>query len=133
MAALQDHSPRDTTDTTDTTTPLAPPDRIKGSCVSCVSCVSGAEKPSSTPALYFCPEQSPDWHRLPYGHERGRAFAAARLQRGRCSCCAGSRWWQEAEDPKGWRCAMCHPPDGLAADEAEAHYYEQIETVAISP
>ena len=33
-----------------------------------------------------------------------------------CSCCGrnppafGGRWWQEAEAPKGWRCATCYPP-----------------------
>jgi hypothetical protein len=34
-----------------------------------------------------------------------------------CSCCsrrsrAGGRWWREAEAPSGWRCWICHPPDG---------------------
>jgi hypothetical protein len=33
-----------------------------------------------------------------------------------CGCCGrnppaeGGRWWQEAEAPKGWRCATCYPP-----------------------
>ena len=33
-----------------------------------------------------------------------------------CSCCRGQRWWCEARDPKGWRCAQCHPPSHLPAD-----------------
>ena len=24
-------------------------------------------------------------------------------------CCQGARWWCEATEPKGWRCAVCHP------------------------
>jgi hypothetical protein len=33
-----------------------------------------------------------------------------------CGCCGrnppsyGGRWWQEANAPKGWRCATCYPP-----------------------
>jgi len=30
-----------------------------------------------------------------------------------CSCCQGRRWWCERTEPKGWRCSICHPPDGL--------------------
>jgi hypothetical protein len=26
-----------------------------------------------------------------------------------CSCCQGRRWWCERIEPKGWRCATCHP------------------------
>lgn len=37
-----------------------------------------------------------------------------------CGCCGrrekrGGRWWRERHDPKGWRCATCHPPDHLDA------------------
>ena len=39
-----------------------------------------------------------------------------------CSCCgrnhrAGGRWWREAEEPRGWRCGRCFPPDHLRADQ----------------
>jgi hypothetical protein len=30
-----------------------------------------------------------------------------------CSSCFGIRWWTERHEPKGWRCARCHPPDHL--------------------
>jgi hypothetical protein len=36
-----------------------------------------------------------------------------------CSCCRYGRWWCETDNPKGWRCWTCHPPDGLAASEIE--------------
>lgn len=33
----------------------------------------------------------------------------------RCRCCGFSAWWTETENPRGWRCATCHPPPlGLA-------------------
>lgn len=31
-----------------------------------------------------------------------------------CSCCEGSLWWREAQAPRGWRCARCHPSIHLA-------------------
>lgn len=31
----------------------------------------------------------------------------------RCYCCRGARWWCEAVEPSGWRCAVCHPPGHL--------------------
>ncbi|MDI3309036.1 MAG: hypothetical protein QJR07_18300, partial [Acetobacteraceae bacterium] len=36
-----------------------------------------------------------------------------------CGCCGrqhrrGGRWWREAVNPSGWRCATCHPPVHLA-------------------
>lgn len=34
-----------------------------------------------------------------------------------CSCCKGGHWWIEAVAPKGWRCAHCHPPAHLGADD----------------
>ncbi len=30
-----------------------------------------------------------------------------------CPCCRGTRWWNEATRPTGWRCGACHPPDHL--------------------
>jgi len=33
-----------------------------------------------------------------------------------CSCCRGARWWCETQEPSGWRCWSCHPPDHLRAD-----------------
>ena len=36
-----------------------------------------------------------------------------------CSCCKGQQWWCEATEPKGWRCAICHPPTGLRPDTVE--------------
>ena len=44
----------------------------------------------------------------------------ARTPRGEvCSCCAGTRWWQEARNPSGWRCWRCHPGDHLRPEERE--------------
>ena len=34
-----------------------------------------------------------------------------------CGCCRLSRWWTETQDPKGWRCHMCHPPAHLQAGQ----------------
>jgi hypothetical protein len=34
-----------------------------------------------------------------------------------CSCCKTRRWWCEREQPKGWRCYTCHPPDCMGPDE----------------
>lgn len=40
-----------------------------------------------------------------------------------CGCCgrhrpeAGGRWWREAIEPSGWRCATCHPADHLSRDD----------------
>jgi len=35
----------------------------------------------------------------------------------RRGCCgrhgSGGRWWTERAEPKGWRCARCHPGDHL--------------------
>ncbi|USQ71799.1 hypothetical protein [Roseomonas sp. TAS13] len=36
-----------------------------------------------------------------------------------CSCCGGTRWWQEARNPTGWRCWRCHPGDHLRPEERE--------------
>jgi hypothetical protein len=33
-----------------------------------------------------------------------------------CSSCRGSRWWTERHNPRGWRCATCHPPLHLPAN-----------------
>ena len=47
-------------------------------------------------------------------HPPSWADATARPSRGCwCSCCKGQRWWCEVNEPKGWRCAQCHPPDHL--------------------
>ena len=68
------------------------------------------------------------WHAMPYGAERGEAFAAARLARGACRRCAGRRWWQEARDPTGWRCWACHPGDHLGeAERREAGMRDEQE------
>ena len=34
-----------------------------------------------------------------------------------CSSCFGTRWWTERREPKGWRCATCHPPDHLKPEQ----------------
>src|SRR4051812_31217414 len=47
----------------------------------------------SAPPLQAQPHS--DWRMLPYGRERGRAFAEAQVQPGACRCCAGRRWWTE--------------------------------------
>ena len=33
-----------------------------------------------------------------------------------CGYCRGQQWWCERAEPKGWRCRVCHPPDGLDVD-----------------
>jgi hypothetical protein len=33
-----------------------------------------------------------------------------------CSCCRLSSWWTERHNPRGWRCATCHPADHLPPD-----------------
>ena len=56
------------------------------------------------------PRPPSDWWQLPYGEARGRAFNEARAMPGFCSCCAGRRWWREADEAPPGRCAACHPP-----------------------
>jgi hypothetical protein len=34
-----------------------------------------------------------------------------------CSCCRGQRFWRKAEQPTGWCCRTCHPPDHLDAEQ----------------
>ncbi len=47
------------------------------------------------------------WRQLPFGPERGVAFALARQQPGACRTCAGHRWWRH---PDGTPCCtVCHP------------------------
>lgn len=61
------------------------------------------------------PQPVEGWRALPYGPERGEAFAAARLAPGACHCCAGRRWWGAERGEDGLRCLACHPPPpGLA-------------------
>jgi hypothetical protein len=50
------------------------------------------------------------WRELPYGAERGVAFADARAMLGACPCCAGRQWWREASEAGPRRCMACHPP-----------------------
>ena len=55
------------------------------------------------------------WRELPHGAERGVAFSEARTMPGACPCCAGRRWWREADEAPPGRCSTCHPPlPGLA-------------------
>lgn len=59
------------------------------------------------------PRPATPWWQMPYGAERGAAFAAARRQPGACPMCAGRRWWCEAGEPDtARRCATatCPPP-----------------------
>lgn len=47
------------------------------------------------------------WRCLPFGPERGAAFALARQQPDACRTCAGHRWWRH---PDGTPCCeICHP------------------------
>jgi hypothetical protein len=56
------------------------------------------------------------WSDMPFGPERGRAFAEARRQPGACRTCAGRMRWCGASEPDtALRCATCHPPDHLPA------------------
>ena len=64
------------------------------------------------------PPPASDWWTLPYGPERGEAFAAAREAPGACYGCAGRRWWRGEGETEGGRCWTCHPrPPGLAVCE----------------
>lgn len=66
------------------------------------------------------PSAPADWRALPYGPERGEAFAAARLAPGACHCCAGRRWWRGEGAQTTPRCIACHPPPpGLAFTTAD--------------
>jgi hypothetical protein len=56
------------------------------------------------------PPPAVDWWHLPYGEERGRAFASARKAKGACPTCAGKRWWSGEGEQAGPRCMSCHPP-----------------------
>ena len=60
----------------------------------------------------------PGWDAGGTGQRRMTSWADATLtplERDWCSCCGkferqGGRWWREAINPTGWRCATCHPP-----------------------
>lgn len=66
-------------------------------------------EPPPSPAL--------PWHAMPYGAERGRAFAEAKALRGACPICAGRRWWRRAGTDEAATCGTCHPPPpGLVVD-----------------
>ncbi len=76
----------------------------------------------ASPATKQPPPPAPaaDWRGVPYGAERGRAFAEARAMPGACQCCAGRRWWREADEAPPGRCMACHPPPpGLAVTVTE--------------
>jgi len=79
--------------------------------------------PAAAPAAQPLRRLSPvpaDWRALPYGSERGKAFAAARLAPGACRCCAGRRWWRGEGAQAPPRCMTCHPPrPGLAFTTAD--------------
>jgi hypothetical protein len=79
--------------------------------------LAGAAPTAEQPAEALPPA---DWRRLPHGAERGRAFAEARAMPGACPCCAGRRWWREADEAPPGRCMACHPPPpGLAVTVTE--------------
>ncbi len=82
-------------------------------------------KPDALPA-YELPEPVPDCaffgatiDRVPQPMKRPPSWAAPGeppMPSASCSCCGTGRWWCERDAPRGWRCWMCHPPDGLMAD-----------------
>lgn len=39
----------------------------------------------------------------------------------KCGCCGNTTFWNERVEPKGWRCAWCHPPVHLAGEEIVTH------------
>jgi hypothetical protein len=79
--------------------------------------LAGASPTAEQPAEALPPA---DWWRLPHGEARGRAFAEARAMPGACQCCAGRRWWREADEAPPGRCMACHPPPpGLAVTVTE--------------
>lgn len=51
-----------------------------------------------------------DWRNLPFGAQRGKAFAVARLEAGACFSCAGHRRWCEPDEDGPGLCITCHPP-----------------------
>jgi hypothetical protein len=79
---------------------------------------SVASSPATLPGQPTDPEAQAEWSQLPYGSERGKALAAARLKEGACRCCAGRRWWCGEGVQSAPRCMACHPPPpGLAFRE----------------
>ena len=90
--------------------------------VAALARLEAAEPVDAAPAP---PEPPPPpalpWHAMPYGGERGRAFADARRQPGACPHCAGRRWWRRAGVDEPATCATCHPPPpGLAVESIAA-------------
>ncbi|MBV8524303.1 MAG: hypothetical protein JOY71_19610 [Acetobacteraceae bacterium] len=122
----------DTTDTIDTNPIQAPGE---GSCVNSVNCVSPSESESPARSLAHAapPPLARSGARPPQGADNPAAaldgLRRAALQRPTswadpgaapppgawCSCCKGGVRWTERENPNGWRCAVCHPADHLAA------------------
>jgi hypothetical protein len=81
--------------------------------VEAIAYAAAAPAPAPPPAV--------EWCRLPYGEERGRAFASARRAEGACPTCAGSGWWRGEGEQASPRCGTCHPPPpGLRIASAAA-------------
>ena len=85
-----------------------------------------APPPAPPMPLPSPPRPAVPWDAMPYGAERGRAFAVARAEPGACPICAGRRWWQRAEKDEEPTCSTCHPPPpGLAVQSINAALAEQ--------
>lgn len=69
-----------------------------------------APPPPPPEPLTAPPRPAVPWHAMPYGAERGRAFAEARRQPGACPHCAGRRWWRRPGTEEAPTCETCHPP-----------------------
>lgn len=51
--------------------------------------------------------------RLPAASAKVGGQRTAAAARRRCSACHGQHWWTERQQPIGWRCMTCHPPDQI--------------------
>jgi hypothetical protein len=69
--------------------------------------------PAAARVAFYLPAL--EWLAMPFGPERGRAFAEARQAPGACSCCAGRTWWRYQGEAGAPTCRTCHPPPLSAA------------------
>ena len=43
-----------------------------------------------------------------------------------CRACHGQRWWTGRQQPAGWRCMTCHPPDHLPPEAVRREGQEEM-------
>ena len=72
---------------------------------------------NSAPSHEVMNDTAPEADALQRRHLTPYSGNAKPTQGAWCGCCQSSRWWTETQDPKGWRCQMCHPPAHLKAEQ----------------